>query len=273
MEKVKKLFGKTQSMKKNNFFKKPVSKYIWILIMLIGWELIARFSKVSPLAFPPLEAIGRSLLQSIMTGEIINQMLFSIALILVGIGIGAILSVLLASLSVVSPVFESFVDTCVSIFHPLPGIALLPLIILWIGTGSKAILFIIVHSVLWPMILNMIAGFKAIPVIYKKVGHNYEFNLVEIIFNIYIPASLPYLIAGLKIGWARAWRATISAEMIFGATGGIGGIGWYIFNKRVFMDTPGIFAGLVMIIVVGIFVEDYIFAKIEKNTVKKWGLS
>ncbi len=241
--------------------------------MLVGWELIARFSRVSPLAFPSLEAIGGSLLQAIMTGEIINQMLFSLGLILLGIAIGLVLAVLLASLSVVSPLVESFVDTCVSIFHPLPGIALLPLIILWIGTGSKAILFVIVHSVLWPMILNMIAGFKAIPLIYKKVARNYEFNLIEIIFKIYIPAALPYLLAGLKIGWARAWRATISAEMIFGATGGIGGIGWYIFNKRVFMDTPGIFAGLVMIIIVGILVEDYIFAKIEKNTVKKWGLS
>ncbi len=252
---------------------KPLSKYAWIVMMLVIWELVARFSGVSPLAFPSLEAVGRSLVESIMTGAIINQMLFSLAIILLGISIGVILSVIMASLSVVSPLIESFVDTCVSIFHPLPGIALLPLIILWIGTGSKAILFVIVHSVLWPMILNMIAGFKAIPAIYKKVGRNYEFNLVEIIFKIYIPASLPYVIAGLKIGWARAWRATISAEMIFGASGGIGGIGWYIFNKRVFMDTPGIFAGLVMIIAVGILVEDYIFAKVEKNTVKKWGLA
>ena len=114
-------------------FKKPLSKYIWIFFMLLGWELVARFSGVSPLAFPSLEAIGRSLVESIMTGAIINQMLFSLALILLGISIGVILSVVMASLSVVSPLIESLVDTCVSIFHPLPGIALLPLIILWIG--------------------------------------------------------------------------------------------------------------------------------------------
>ncbi|KNZ43386.1 ABC transporter permease [Acetobacterium bakii] len=254
-------------------FLKPYSKYVWIGIMLIAWEAIAKLTPVSPLAFPSLEAVVAALINSILTGDILLQMLFSLGLIFVGLVIGVLLSFVMSALSVVSPVFESFVDTCVSIFHPLPGIALLPLIILWIGTGSKAILFIIVHSVLWPMILNMTAGFKSIPVVYKKIGQNYEFSNAKIIFKIYIPASMPYLIAGLKIGWARAWRASISAEMIFGASGGIGGIGWYIFNKRVFMDTAGIFAGLLVIIVVGMLVEDFIFSKIEDRTVKKWGLS
>lgn len=253
-------------------FQKPYSKYIWIVIMLIVWEAVAKFAPVSPLAFPSLELVGAALINSILNGDILFQMLFSLGLIFLGLVIGVLLAFVMSSLSVISPVFESFVDTCVSIFHPLPGIALLPLIILWIGTGTEAILFIIVHSVLWPMILNMTAGFKSIPVVYKKIGRNYEFSSLKIIFKIYIPASLPYLIAGLKIGWARAWRATISAEMIFGASGGIGGIGWYIFNKRVFMDTPGIFAGLVMIIFTGILVEDFFFVKIEEKTVKKWGM-
>jgi NitT/TauT family transport system permease protein len=254
-------------------FEKSYSKYIWIIIMLITWEAFAKLTPVSALVFPSLESVWQALIHSIVTGDILLQMLFSIGLIMVGLIIGVVLSFIMSSLSVISPVFSSFVDTCVSIFHPLPGIALLPLIILWVGTGTKAVLFIIVHSVLWPMILNMTAGFKSIPAIYKKIGQNYEFDHLKIILKIYIPASLPYLIAGLKIGWARAWRATISAEMIFGASGAIGGIGWYIFNKRVFMDTPGIFAGLLMIIFTGILVEDFIFAKIEEKTVKKWGVS
>ncbi len=260
-------------MKIKAIFQKTYTKYIWIAILLLIWEMIATFSNINPLIFPSLEQIAGALIDSVVTGEILWQMLFSLSLILVGLVIGMVLAFLMSSLALLSPVFESFVDTCVSIFHPLPGIALLPLIILWIGTGSKAILFIIVHSVLWPMILNMKAGFKSIPAVYKKIGRNYQFSQLEIIFKIYVPASLPYFIAGLKIGWARAWRATISAEMIFGASGAIGGIGWYIFNKRVFMDTAGIFAGLFMIIFVGILVEDFFFNKIEANTINKWGMS
>lgn len=248
-------------------------KAIWVILALIIWESIARFSSVTSLAFPSLTLIGKALIESIISGEIINQMAFSLGLIILGLIISILLALIMSSLSIVNPIVENLVQTSISIFHPLPGIALLPLIILWIGTGSKAVVFIIIHSVLWPMILNMVAGFKAIPQVYKKIGRNYEFSTGKIISKIYIPASLPYIIAGLKIGWARAWRAAISAEMIFGATGGKGGIGWYIFNKRVFMDTPGLFAGLIVIIIIGILVEDLAFGKLEETTIKKWGIS
>ncbi|HHT49900.1 MAG TPA: ABC transporter permease subunit [Eubacteriaceae bacterium] len=248
-------------------------KAIWVILALIIWESIARFSSVTSLAFPSLTLIGKALIESIISGEIINQMAFSLGLIILGLIISILLALIMSSLSIINPIVENLVDTCISIFHPLPGIALLPLIILWIGTGYKAVVFIIIHSVLWPMILNMVAGFKAIPQVYKKIGRNYEFSTGKIISKIYIPASLPYIIAGLKIGWARAWRAAISAEMIFGATGGKGGIGWYIFNKRVFMDTPGLFAGLIVIIIIGILVEDLAFGKLEETTIKKWGIS
>ncbi|WKY48688.1 ABC transporter permease subunit [Eubacteriaceae bacterium ES3] len=260
-------------MKIRELFLKPYSKLIWILLMLIAWELIAVFSPVSALAFPTLEQIFKALLNSIKNGDLLYQLFFSLFLILEGLLIGIVIAFIMSFLSVISKVFESFTDTCVSIFHPLPGIALLPLIILWIGTGTSAILFVIVHSVLWPMILNMNAGFKSIPEVYKKIGDNYEFTRLQSMTRIFIPASLTYLLAGLKISWARGWRAVISAEMIFGASGSIGGIGWYIFNRRVFMDTAGVYAGILVIIAIGILVEDFIFGKIEKNTIKKWGVS
>lgn len=260
-------------MKSKKIVNKSHFKYLWIVLILVIWEGIARLSIVSPLAFPTLELIGKSLFQSIITGDLLNQILFSLKLITTGLIIAIAISVVISSLSILHPVFDSIVNTLISIFHPLPGIALLPLIILWIGTGSKAIVFIIIHSVLWPMTLNIIAGFKSIPEIYIKIGKNYELSIFKIIWKIYFPASFPYALAGLKIGWARAWRAAISGEMIFGAIGGIGGVGWYIFNKRIFMDTPGLFAGLIIIIIIGIIVEDLIFGKIQDITIKKWGMS
>lgn len=248
------------------------SKWIWIIFLLFIWEIVAMISD-NPLAFPPVESVFASLLQALFTGELILQVAFSLQLIMLGLIIAVIISIIISTLSILNPYLENFVETCISIFHPLPGIALLPLVILWVGTGSKAVLFIIIHSVLWPMTLNIIAGFKSVPIIYKKIGQNYEFSTFQIIWKIYFPASFPYALAGLKIGWARAWRAAISGEMIFGATGAIGGIGWYIFNKRVFMDTAGLFSGIIIIILIGVLVEDLIFNRIEKSTVKKWGMT
>lgn len=259
---------------KSKFFKnKHFKRCFWIILLILIWEGIALRGKFSPLIFPPLEEILHSLYLSIISGEIIKETLYSFNLIFKGLFLGLIIAIILSSLSIVSPIFESFVDTLIAIAHPLPGIALLPLIILWLGTGENSIVFIIVHSVVWPMILNLITGFKSIPKIYKQIGQNYELNYFQTITSIMLPASLPYFLAGLKIGWARAWRALISAEMLFGAAGGQGGLGWFIFKRRVFMDTKGIFAGLIVIILIGILVEDFIFAKLEKTTVKKWGVT
>ena len=91
--------------------------------------------------------------------------------------------------------------------------------------------------------------------------------------KITLPASLPYFLAGSRIAFARSWRALISAEMIFGAAGGKGGIGWFLYNKRVFMDSSGLFAGLLVIVVAGILTEEVFFTILENKTVKKWGMS
>lgn len=260
-------------MKTSIFKKKGMSRFIWIPVLLIIWQVLALTRVFSPLIFPSLLEVLKALYLSVINGEIVNQTLFSLVLIFEGLIIGVILAGLLSSLSMLSETFSGLVDTLVSIANPLPGIALLPLIILWMGTGTSSIVFIIVHSVLWPMVLNMLTGFKSMPKIYREIGENYGLSSRRIIRDIMIPASFPYLLTGVKIGWSRAWRALISAEMVFGAAGGIGGLGWYIFKSRVFMDTPGMYAGLVVIIAIGMLAEGLVFDRIERRTVKKWGMT
>lgn len=260
-------------MKSKIWEKQWLRRLLWILCFGLIWQTITVFKLANPALLPPLTQILDSLKQSLQSGEMLQATLLSLKLIFSGLLIGLLAALLLAGFSMISKIGQSFTDTITAIAHPLPGIALLPVIILWLGTGSEAILFIIVHSVVWPMTLNLLAGFRSIPVIYREVGRNIGLNPLQNTGLIMIPASLPFLLAGLKIGWARAWRALISAEMIFGAAGGEGGLGWYIFKRRVFMDTPGIYAGILMIIIIGILVEDVFFRQIERLTVKKWGIS
>ncbi len=248
-------------------------KIFWSIVLIIIWQIIYATGKLSELIFPSGGAILNALFKSLVSGELIYQIIYSLELILKGLSIGLILAVILSSMAILFKPFSGLVETLVSIAHPLPGIALLPLIILWFGAGEISIIFIIIHSVVWPLVLNLLAGFKSIPKIYKQVGNNYGLDSFMIIIYIMLPASLPYFLTGMKISWARAWRALISAEMIFGAAGGKGGLGWFIFKNRVFMDTAGIFAGLIVIVVIGMIVEDLIFDKLEKVTIKKWGMT
>lgn len=260
-------------MKSKVINSKIFKNFFWSIVLIIIWQIIYATGKFSELIFPSVETILSALFKSIVSGELIYQTIYSLELILKGLSIGLILAVVLSSLAVLFKPFSGLVETLVSIAHPLPGIALLPLIILWFGAGEISIIFIIIHSVVWPLVLNLLTGFKSIPKIYKQVGNNYGLNSFKIIIYIMLPASLPYFLTGMKISWARAWRALISAEMIFGAAGGKGGLGWFIFKNRVFMDTAGIFAGLIVIVVIGMIVEDLIFDKLEKVTIKKWGMT
>lgn len=252
---------------------KMVLRLFWVLLLLVVWEGGVRISGVSPLLFPSIEEVLRALVDSAKRGDLLWQAGFSLWLIFLGMAIGLGLGFVLTLLSMCFPVAGDLIDTISAIAHPLPGIAVLPLIILWFGTGTGAILAIIVHSCLWPMLLNLTAGFRSVSPIYTDVGRNLSMRSFAITTEILIPASFPMLLSGVKIGWARAWRALISAEMVFGAVGSKGGIGWYIFKQRTFMNTAGLFAGILVVIVIGMLVEDLLFGKIEQQTAEKWGMT
>jgi NitT/TauT family transport system permease protein len=76
----------------------------------------------------------------------------------------------------------------------------------------------------------------------------------------------------LKVGWAFAWRTLIAAELVFGVSSGAGGIGWFIFEHKNQLLIPHVFAGLLTVILFGLFVEHVIFRTIEKRTVRRWGM-
>jgi NitT/TauT family transport system permease protein len=87
-----------------------------------------------------------------------------------------------------------------------------------------------------------------------------------------VPAALPSILSGLKTGWAFAWRTLIAAELVFGAAAGKGGLGWYIFQNRNELYTDKVFAGLAMVILIGLLVETILFRNIERYTVQRWGM-
>lgn len=90
--------------------------------------------------------------------------------------------------------------------------------------------------------------------------------------QILIPAALPAILSGLKIGWAFAWRTLIAAELVFGSTSGQGGLGWFIFQSRNERFTDKVFAGLAAVIVNGLVVEHVVFHTLARVTVRRWGM-
>jgi NitT/TauT family transport system permease protein len=253
--------------------RKNVRQGLFIVGFLILWELVALSGIYPPLLFPDLGSISKAFVESIQSGEMLRRTGFSLYLIGAGLGLGIVLAFVLAALAMVSRFFADLTESVVAILHPLPGIALLPIVLLWFGTGSRSIIVIIVHSVLWPLMLNTYTGFRSVSKTQLEVGRNIGLKGLGLVRSVMVPAAFPYILAGLKIAWARSWRALVAAEMVFGASGSEGGLGWLIYQHRFFLDIPGVFAGLVMIIAIGVLVEDLFFAQLEQRTVERWGMT
>lgn len=185
---------------------------------------------------------------------------------------GVALAFALTTLAVSTRLGRDLLSTLTSMFNPLPAIALLPLALLWFGLGEGSLVFVLIHSVLWALALNTYAGFLGVSETLRMAGRNYGLTGLRYVLWILVPAALPAILAGLKIGWAFAWRTLIAAELVFGASSGKGGLGWYIFQNRNELYTDKVFAGLAAVVIIGLLVESLGFDTLERLTVRRWGM-
>jgi NitT/TauT family transport system permease protein len=245
---------------------------IFILIVLaVLWEGVARWQD-NDLLLPSFLQTARAFIDGITSGELLDRVRISLAVLLQGYAAGVVAAFVLTALAASTRVGRDLLETLTSMFNPLPAIALLPLALLWFGLGKGSLIFVIVHAVLWPLALGAYAGFQSVPETLRMAGRNYGLSGLRLVLHILVPAALPSILSGLKIGWAFAWRTLIAAELVFGTTGGQGGLGWYIFQNRNELYTDKVFAGLAAVILIGLLVENVVFRPLESVTIKRWGM-
>jgi NitT/TauT family transport system permease protein len=246
-------------------------KAVLLLILVLAWEIYARVLN-NPLLFPTLTETLATLWRDIAAGILPERVLTSIQVLLMGYAAGLTLAAILTTVAVSTRAGSDLLAMLTAMFNPLPAIALLPLALIWFGLGRPSLVFVIIHSVLWAVALNTLTGFRSVPETLRMSGRNIGLKGVRYVALLLIPAAFPAILAGLKIGWAFAWRTLIAAELVFGVSSRSGGLGWYIFEARAELETPKVFAGLFTVIVIGLFVESVIFRAIENRTVTRWGM-
>lgn len=248
-----------------------VRKVAILIALAIVWELYARWLN-NPLLFPSFAETVATFVADLSSGTLIDRVATSMRSLIYGYGTGLALAAVLTTVAVSTRFGTDILNTLTAMFNPLPAIALLPLALIWFGLGIGSLIFVIVHSVLWAVSLNTLTGFRAVPEVLRMSGRNYGLKGLRYVIHILIPAGFPAILAGLKIGWAFAWRTLIAAELVFGVSSRSGGLGWYIFEARSELDTARVFSGLLAVILIGLFVESVIFRAIEKRTVQRWGM-
>lgn len=252
----------------NNAF---LRKAMLLVLMAVIWELYARHLN-NPLLVPTFVSTIEAFRDAMVSGDLFSKALNSVRLLLQGYAVGLTLAVALTTFAMLTQLGNDLLETLTAMFNPLPAIALLPISLIWFGLGDKSIIFVLVHSVLWAVALNTHSGFKSVSNTLRMVGRNYGLRGLGYVRKILIPAAFPSILTGLKIGWAFAWRTLIAAELVFGASSGKGGLGWFIYESKNQLDIPAVFAGLFTVITIGLLVENLIFRNLEAATVRKWGM-
>ncbi|MBS1154582.1 MAG: putative transporter [Proteobacteria bacterium] len=246
-------------------------KSLLLLILALVWQGYAVWLD-NPLLFPTFSDTLIALKDGIVSGALPKRTAFTLQTLLTGYGIGIALAGLVTAIAVGSRLGNDLLELLTSMFNPLPAIALLPLSLIWFGLGKGSLIFVLVHSVLWPVALNTHGGFRAVSPTLRMVGRNYGLSGLQLVARILIPAAFPSILSGLKIGWAFAWRTLIAAELVFGVSSGSGGLGWYIYENKNQLEIPSVFAGLLTVILIGLAVENLVFRNIEARTIRRWGM-
>ena len=255
-----------------------VRKLSILVLVLIAWEIYTRLSKVSELILPKFTSTAQALFQAVTSEQLLTMVWNSITLLVIGYLIGITIAALLTTAATTTRFGSDILSTLTAMLNPLPAIALLPLALLWFGLGSDAIVFTLLHSVIWPVALNAHVGFMSVSETQRMVGRNYGLSGLTYVVKLLVPAAFPQILLGLKIGWAYAWRTLIAAELVFGGsisdTSGTasGGLGWFVFANQMDLQIAHVFAGLFTVILVGVIVENLFFNTIENKTVRRWGM-
>jgi len=248
-----------------------VRKGLILLLLATVWQVYSTLLN-NPLLFPKFSDTIAAFYENIMNGVLLSRGWFSIKVLLMGYAAGLFLAGTLTAFAITTRIGNDFLETLTSMFNPLPAIALLPLALIWFGLGNGSLVFVLIHSVLWPVALNTHSGFLSVSQTMRMVGRNYGLTGPRYVAKILIPAAFPNILTGMKIGWAFAWRTVIAAELVFGVSSGSGGLGWFIYENKNQLEIANVFAGLFSVIIIGLFVENFIFRNIELKTVRKWGM-
>ena len=246
-----------------------------LALFFITWELIARVEVVDKALFPPISAIVGRLVAMSGPGDgtgpsylMLRHIGATLFGLLAGFFIAALVSSAIGLLMGINKTVYQWLRPIITMFMVVPNIATVPVIILWFGLGMKTVIIIVVMGSSFPIIYTAAAGVQSIPVKMIWAAQTAGATKWQILRTVVVPGTMPYLIAGHKLALGRAWRAVIAAE-IFASTAY--GIGFMIYDARTFFDTEAMFAGIIVVGLIGLVLESSIFRYIEQATVERWG--
>jgi ABC-type nitrate/sulfonate/bicarbonate transport system permease component len=218
-----------------------------ILVLLVAWEAFARSGKVTAFMLPPFSAVAQRIYADAIGGELWRNLGVTMFRALTGFAIAAVGGVALGAMMARNRFVRWFFDPIISVGFPMPKIAFLPIIILWLGLYDVSKISVVVFDAIFPVVTATLAGLAGVERELIWSGRNMGASERELMWQVVLPAALPQILTGLQVALPIALILAIIAEMAMGGYG----LGGAMMSASRFADSRGVFAGIVEIAIVG----------------------
>lgn len=239
------------------------------LVLAAVWEIVARSGVFPAKLFPSLETVfltfGRLFIEGLLWAHTEGTLLRLALGFLLAAVVGVTLGILMGRFRLV----EDVLLPAVSFGYPIPGLAYAPLFVLWFGLGDLPAILLVGVASCFVIIINSWKGVKSVKPVWLRAAEVMGAGERQMFWKVILPAALPYVLTGLRLGLAQAWRILVAVEMLMAVEFGLG---WMIFGARQFLNTDVMLSGVIVIGILGLLLEKQVFERIERYTVTRWGM-
>lgn len=239
------------------------------MVVALAWQAFATWGPFPPRLFPGVGTIAATFVRLTAEGILPLHAAATLARLGLGFALGAVVGVAIGLAMGRSRWAEDLLLPLVSVGNPIPGLAYAPLFVIWFGLGDLPAVLLVGFAAAFPVAVNTWTGVKAVKEIWLRAALAMGARERHLFRAVVLPAALPYVLTGLRLGLARAWRVLVAVEML---TAVRVGLGWVIFGAREFLATDVMLAGIAVIGLVGLGLEKLVFERVERYTVVRWGM-
>ena len=232
------------------------------------WQLLSSLNIWPRVLFPSPIEVFWALIADLRSGVLLSNLGVSLVSLGWGFLVGVVIAVPMGYLMGLSRASRDFFDPLVNLLQAIPGLAWIPFAILWFGLGQGAVTFIIVMSVFFPVLYNLLTGIRLIQPVLVEASQTLGAGRAAIVGHVIFPATLPNLMTGIRLGIAFGFRSLVGGEMIASTNG----IGYAIYNAQQYFQSPRIVVGMLTIGVTWLVLDRTILRPIERRTTMRWGM-
>ncbi len=211
--------------------------------VVLAWEAVARSGIVSPAVFPAPSAAVAGALARLTPGEIAGNVAVSLVRVVEGFAIGAALGIALALAAGWYRVFGNLIRPLIEVLRPIPPLAWIPMAIVWFGLGEPSKVFVIFLGAFFPVLTNDYRGVTGVDPVLVRAAQTMDISGPALLAKVIIPAAMPDIATGLRVGWGLSFGVLVAAELIAAESG----MGFMIMNARQFGDVSVIVFGILLI--------------------------